>query len=64
MSNLSLVVLPFVLVLALASAAETAASPAAVGLPAPDLAKPVWVIVQCDKTAPPQMTAEQKKAAA
>jgi hypothetical protein len=30
---------------------------------APDLSKPVWVIIQCDKTAPPQMTAEQKKAA-
>ena len=27
----------------------------------PDLSKPVWVIIQCDKTAPPQMSAEQKK---
>lgn len=50
------------LVVPAAFSAETpATAPAGAKLPKPDLSKPVWVIIQCDKTTPPTLTAEQKK---
>jgi hypothetical protein len=52
----------FGLAVPVAFAAEpSATAPAATALPKPDLSKPVWVIIQCDKTTPPTLTEEQKK---
>ena len=49
------------LALAQAMGAETTPPPATQPAVAPDLSKPVWVILQCDTVKPPTLSEEQKK---